>query len=55
MDVPALQSLKEANLSQAALGFYEENRRIANGKAKRLLKWQPQYPDYKSGLQSLLD
>ena len=55
MDVPPLQSLEEANLSQAALGFYEENRRIANSKAKRLLNWQPQYPDYKAGLRSLLD
>ena len=55
IDVPPLLSLEEANLSQAALGFYEENRRVANGKAKRLLNWQPQYPDYKAGLQSLLD
>ena len=55
MDVPPLLSLEDANLSQAALGFYEENRRVANGKAKRLLNWQPQYPDYKAGLQSLLD
>lgn len=55
MDVPPLLSLEDANLSQAALGFYEENRRVANGKAKRLLNWQPQYPDYKVGLQSLLE
>lgn len=55
IDVPPLQSLEEANLSQAALGFYEENRRITNGKAKRLLNWEPRYPDYKAGLQSLLD
>ena len=53
--VPPLQSLEEANLSQAALGFYEENRRVANGKAKRLLGWEPQYPDYKAGMQALLD
>jgi nucleoside-diphosphate-sugar epimerase len=55
MDVPPLLSLEDANLSQAALGFYEENRRVANGKAKRLLNWQPQSPDYKTGLQALLD
>ena len=55
MEVPPLQSLEEANLSKAALGFYEENRRVANGKAKRLLDWEPQYPDYKAGLQALLD
>jgi nucleoside-diphosphate-sugar epimerase len=55
MAVPPLLSLEKANLSQAALGFYEENRRVANGKAKRLLQWEPQYPDYKTGLQSLLE
>ena len=55
MDVPPLLSLEEADLSKAALGFYEENRRVANGKAKRLLDWEPRYPDYKTGLQSLLD
>ena len=55
VDVPPLLSLEDANLSQTALGFYEENRRVANGKARRLLGWEPHYPDYKTGLQSLLD
>lgn len=55
VDVPPLLSLEEADLSQTAMGFYEENRRVTNGKAKRLLNWQPQYPDYKSGLRSLLE
>lgn len=47
---PPLQSLEEAGLSPAALAFYAENRRVANGKAKRLLGWEPLYPDYRSGL-----
>lgn len=55
MDVPPLQSLEEADLSDAALGFYAENRRVANGRAKRLLGWEPRYPDYKAGMQALLD
>ena len=55
MDVPPLQSLEEADLSDAALGFYAENRRVANGRAKRLLRWEPRYPDYKAGMQALLD
>ena len=55
MDVPPLQSLEEAALSEAALGFYAENRRVANGRAKRLLGWAPRYPDYKAGMQALLD
>jgi nucleoside-diphosphate-sugar epimerase len=51
---PPLQSLDEAGLSPAAMAFYAENRRIANGKAKRLLGWIPLYPDYRSGLAACL-
>lgn len=50
---PRLKPLDEANLSPAALAFYAENRRIANGKAQRLLGWQPRYPDYRAGLRAL--
>lgn len=51
---PPLLSLEEAGLSPSALGFYEENRRVANGKAKRLLGWQPKYPNYKAGMAGLV-
>lgn len=50
---PPLQSLAEANLSAMALAFYAENRRVANGKAKRLLGWRPIYPTYREGLRAL--
>lgn len=53
IEPPPLLSLKDADLSPSALGFYEENRRVANGKAKRLLGWEPKYPDYKSGLAAI--
>jgi hypothetical protein len=51
--VPPMQSLAEASLSPAALAFYAENRRVANGKAKRLLGWRPAYPDFVAGLGAL--
>jgi len=51
--IPPLQTLDEAGLSAAARAFYAENRRVANGKAKRLLGWQPRYPDYRTGLRAL--
>ncbi len=41
------------SLSAAARGFYAENRRVANGKAKRVLGWRPRYPDYRLGLRAL--
>ena len=51
---PPLESLEEANLSEMARGFYMENRRVANGKAKRVLGWSPKYPTYVEGLASFL-
>jgi len=50
---PPLQTLEEAALSPMALAFYAENRRVANGKAKRVLGWRPEYPTYREGLRAL--
>ena len=54
-DPPPLVALEQAGLSPMARGFYEENRRVANGKAKRVLGWRPLHPDYRSGLRAILD
>ena len=54
MQPPPLQTMEEADLSPMARGFYAENRRVANGKAKRVLGWEPEYPTYKEGLSSLM-
>lgn len=40
-------------LSPMARGFYAENRRVANGKARRVLGWTPAYRDYRAGLRAL--
>ncbi|WP_298289153.1 SDR family NAD(P)-dependent oxidoreductase [Novosphingobium sp.] len=53
VEPPPMQSLEQANLSPMALGFYAENRRVANGKAKRLLGWKPAFPTYREGLRAL--
>ena len=50
--VPPLQSIEQAGLSPAARAFYAENRRVANGRAKRLLGWTPRYPSFREGLAS---
>lgn len=42
-----------ASLSPMARGFYAENRRVANGRAARLLGWRPRYADYRLGLRAL--
>jgi nucleoside-diphosphate-sugar epimerase len=51
---PPLLTLEQANLSPMARGFYAENRRVANGKARRVLGWVPQFPTYREGLAGLL-
>lgn len=51
---PPLKTLEEANLSPMARGFYAENRRVANGKAKRVLGWRPKYPTFAEGLAACL-
>lgn len=50
---PPLIPLEDANLTPQARAFYAENRRIANGKAKRILNWRPSYPNYRLGLRAL--
>ena len=50
---PHLVSLEAAQLSPAARGFYNENRRVANAKAKRVLGWTLRYPTYRGGLAAL--
>jgi nucleoside-diphosphate-sugar epimerase len=51
---PPLVPLETAGLSPMARAFYAENRRVANGKAKRLLGWTPRFADYRSGLAACL-
>ena len=48
---PAYVALE--TLSPMGRSFYAENRRVANGKAKRVLRWAPLFPDYRAGLRAL--
>lgn len=50
-DPPPIVPLKA--LSPEARAFHAENRRVANGKAKRVLGWRPLYADYRLGLRAL--
>lgn len=47
---PPLLTLEQANLSPMARAFYAENRRVANGRARRLLGWSPRHPTWREGL-----
>jgi nucleoside-diphosphate-sugar epimerase len=50
---PPLLTIEEAQLSPMARGFYAENRRVSNQKAKRKLDWTPTYSNYKQGLAGI--
>lgn len=54
LEWPPLLPLDAAGLSPMARGFYAENRRVSNMKAKRLLGWRPRHPTYKQGLTAIL-
>lgn len=51
MPLPPVKSIDA--LPAQARGFYEESRRVANGKAKRVLGWRPRFPTYREGLRAL--
>lgn len=53
LPMPPLIPLEQANLNPQARAFYAENRRVANGKARRILGWRPRYADYRFGLRAL--
>ncbi len=53
IEPPPLIPLDHPSVSPAARAFYAENRRVANGKAKRVLGWRPAYSDYRLGLRAL--
>ena len=40
-------------LSPMARGFHAENRRVSNGRARRVLGWTPRFPDYRAGLRAV--
>lgn len=54
IDPPPLETLDETGLSPQARGFYAENRRVANGKARRVLGWEPRFADFRTGLRDCL-
>lgn len=51
MSPPPIVALDQ--LSPMARGFHAENRRVASGKARRVLGWVPRYPDYRAGLRAV--
>ncbi|UVO50942.1 NAD(P)-dependent oxidoreductase [Sphingomonas sp. SUN019] len=53
LGLPAPPFIALETLSPMARAFYAENRRVANGRAKRVLGWTPLYPTYRLGLRAV--
>ena len=55
VDQPPTVRFEDADLSEMARSFYAENKRVSNQLIKSELGVDLSYPDYKVGLESLLD
>ena len=55
VEQPPTVSFEDADLSEMARSFYAENKRVSNNLIKSELGVNLMYPDYKAGLESLLD
>ena len=55
VDQPPTVRFEDADLSEMARSFYAENKRVSNQLIKSELGVELSYPDYKVGLESLLD
>lgn len=51
--LPLPPLLAEQDVPPASRAFYAENRRVANGKARRVLGWRPVFADYRAGLRGI--
>ena len=50
VEPPALEPLDLDSMSPMAAGFWSESRRVANGRARRVLGWRPRHTNYRAGL-----
>ena len=55
MKPPAAVMFEDADLSAAARSFYGENKRVKNDKIKTELGFRFKYPNYKKGLNALIE
>ena len=54
VSVPPAVRFEEAEMTPMARSFYAESKKVRNDRIKNELGWEPQYPDYRSGLAALL-
>ncbi len=50
---PPLTAIEDARLSEAAMGFYRDNKRVSNRRMKSALEIELKYPTYREGLSDI--
>jgi len=50
-----LTEIEDAGLSEAAMGFYADNKRVSNRRMKSALEIELKYPTYREGLSNILN
>lgn len=53
LPLPAPIAWDDPSLSSATRRFYNDNKRVANARAKAVLGWRLQYPTYREGLKAI--
>lgn len=54
LPLPAPIAWDDPSLSPATRRFYNDNKRVANARAKAVLGWRLRYPTYREGLKAIL-
>jgi nucleoside-diphosphate-sugar epimerase len=55
LPLPPQIAWDDPSLSPATRRFYNDNKRVANARAKAVLGWRLQYPTYREGLQMIME
>jgi nucleoside-diphosphate-sugar epimerase len=53
VEPPPLTTIEDAGLSEAAMGFYRDSKRVSNRRMKNTLETELKYPTYREGLSAI--
>jgi len=54
LPLPEAVDFETAEMTPMARSFYAESKKVRNDRIKHALGWEPEYPDYRTGLAALL-
>jgi nucleoside-diphosphate-sugar epimerase len=54
LPLPPAEDFETAEMTPMARSFYAESKKVRNDHAKQALGWDPQFPNYRTGLAAML-